>query len=148
MRLLILALTLMSASSFASEYVSKKVSFGVFGRTGSTTSYYNCDSARDLVADHIETLGGVNARVRCSGGIQNWGATPISITANFDAPVPNGGAVQSMTLKARSFDQNCELHTTALKHLLPAFPGVKVISKRDSCYDNRSRWYYDLEVTH
>ena len=148
MRSLALVALLVSASSFASEYVSKKVSYTVFGRSGWSTTYYSCYSAQDLVEGHIETLGGINARVRCSGGIENWGATPIRISATFDAPLPNGGAVEEKTLKARSFDENCELHTTTLKNLLPAFPGVKVVSKRDSCMDNRTRWYYNIEVTH
>jgi hypothetical protein len=149
MRSIALLALVVSASSFAGEYVSKKVSFSVGGMGGFNTTYYNCDSVEDRVESHLETLGASNISVRCSGGLDTWSSMPpmpAYVTASFDAQLPsNGGGVEEMTLKAR-FDQDCELNTKALQAILPEMPGVTIVSKRDSCFDNRSRWFYEITI--
>lgn len=148
MRFIAVLALVASASAFANEYVSKTVSFSVGGRGGLNYSYYNCDSVEDTVESHLEKLGATNISVRCSGGLQYpspMPPMPAFVKASFDAPVPNGGVVENVTLKAR-FDQNCEVNTTALNAILPQMPSVTVLAKRDSCFDNRTRWFYDLSI--
>ncbi len=151
MRLLAIVALFVTASAFAGEVVSKKVSFSVGGRDLGSETYFACDSVKDTVKRHLTTLGAENIRVRCSGGIENWGTGtqiwPNFVTASFDAPVSTGAAVESITLKGR-FDQNCILNVAILKNIIPALSTVTVVSKRDNCWDNSTRWSYDVTVAH
>lgn len=149
MRTIAIAALLVSASAMADVAGSKEVSFSVGGRGGLNYTFYNCDSVEERVETLIEKLGGTSASVRCTGGLDRWGGMPPMpsyVTARFET-VGGTGAVENVTIKAESFDQNCELNVAAMEALLPAFENVKVVSKRASCFDNRSRWYYNLQIT-
>ena len=58
------------SSAFASEYVTKKLSWGPRTHHGGTVTYYNCDSVENTVESHLEALGAQNVSVNCSGGIE------------------------------------------------------------------------------
>lgn len=148
MRTIAIAALLVSASAMA-DMGSKEVSFSVGGRGGLNYSYYNCDSVVDRVETLIEKLGGMNASVRCTGGLDTWRGMPpmpAYVTAGFDT-VGGTGAVETITIKSDSFDSNCELNVAAMEALLPAFENIKVLKKRASCFDNRTRWSYELQIT-
>ena len=149
MRTIALAALLVSSSAFAAVDAQNKVSFSVGGRGGLNYSFYNCDSVKTTVANLVQKLGGSAVSVRCSGGLDPWSnmpPMPAFVTASFDNAVAGNGQVDRVTLKS-SFDSNCELNTTALNALLPKFENIKVVSKRASCMDNRSRWSYELEIS-
>lgn len=148
MRTILLASLLVTTSAMASEVGLKKVSFSVGGRGGLNYSYYNCDSVKDTVEALIEKLGGSSVSVRCTGGLDTWGnmpPMPAYVTATFDNAASGNGPTERVTLKSR-FESSCELNTTALNAILPQFENITVVSKRDTCFDNRSRWSYDLDI--
>jgi hypothetical protein len=148
MRTLAIAALLVSASAMATDSGLKKVSFSVGGRGGLNYTFYNCDSVEDRVETLIEKLGGTSVSVRCTGGLDTWGhmpPMPAYVTATFENAAGNG-AVENVTLKS-NMDSDCELNVTALNAILPQFENIRVISKRASCFDNSSRWSYNLEIT-
>lgn len=149
MRLVALLAFVLTSSAFAGEYVSRKFSYSHF-TGGLNQTFYNCSVVEDIVEAHLASLGAVNARVTCSGGIENWGGTwqyfPVSVRAKFDAPVASGGTVENRRLASVSGNENCELNVGILNQLLPLFPAVTVRSGTRSCMDNRSRWAYDITV--
>lgn len=147
MRLLILASLLVSASAFASEVVSQKVSFNVGGRVLGNETYYTCNSVKYAVKKHLATLGAENVRVTCSGGLDHlsrWSAWPALVRASFDAPVTTGGNVEALSLKGKS----CLLNVTILENIIPALPAVSVVSKKSNCSRFSDRWAYDLSIAH
>ncbi len=149
MRLVAILAFVLTSSAFAGEYVSRKFSYSHF-TSGWNQTYYNCSAVEDMVEAHLAALGATNARVNCSGGIQDmggqWQYFPVNVTARFDAAVPSGGSVESRTLKSVGGNENCELNVGVLNKLLPLFPAVTVTRGTKSCSDNRSRWSYDITV--
>lgn len=142
----VIAALFVVSSAFASEYVSRKMSWGPRTYNGGTVSYYNCQSVESTVESHLESLGAQNISVRCSGGIEMGWTMPAHVTAKFDAPVPaENEVVHEVTLKG---SDSCHLNTEFLDAAIPMFPGVKVLSKRASCSGGRlDRWSYSLTVT-
>lgn len=133
------------SSAFASEYVSRKLSFSPRTHHGGTITYYNCDAVEAMAESHLQALGASNVRVSCSGGIEMGWMTPVFVRASFDAVVPgeNYGTVQ-ITLKG---NESCHLNTEFLDAAIKLFPGVKVDSKRASCSGSRlDRWSYVLTI--
>lgn len=149
MRTLVIAALLVSGSAMAVDAGSKEVSFSVGGRGGLNYTFFNCDSVEGQVETLIEKLGGTNVSVRCTGGLDPWSSMPpmpAYVTATFDN-AGGTGAVENVTIKSQAWDSNCELNVTALESLLPKFENIKVVSKRASCFDNSSRWSYNLQIT-
>ena len=141
-----IALVLAASSAFATEYVSRKLSFGPLTHSGWNQTYYNCDWAEDQVESHLEALGAQNVRVSCSGGIEwNW-TSPIFVTARFDAPVPAANdASRSVVLAGR---ESCGFNTEFLDKAIPLFPGVQLNRRSSSCSGGRlDSWKYELTVT-
>lgn len=134
------------SSAFASEYVTKKLSWGPRTHHGGSVTYYNCDSVENTVESHLEDLGAQNISVNCSGGIEMGWSTPAHVTAKFDVAVPAAnGTTREITLKGH---ESCNLNTEFLDTVIPMFPGVKVLAKRASCFGGRTdRWSYTLSIT-
>jgi hypothetical protein len=147
MRLMTVALLFVSLSASAGEYVSRSFSMSL-GGMGWNTTFYNCNALEDLVEGHLEDLGAANVRVRCVGGLEQWGnPSPAHVTARFDAPVPMGTTTETLTLKSRPGD-SCEAHVATLDRALPLFPGVKILSRTAQCNSGRTgRWAYSITVT-
>lgn len=147
MKFMIMAIALFAVSSaFATEFVSRKMSWSPRTHHGGTVTYYNCDSVESTVESHLKALGAQNVRVSCSGGIEMGWTMPAHVSAKFDAPVPaENEIVHEETLKGH---ESCYLNTEFLDAAIPMFPGVKVLSKRASCSGSRlDRWSYSLTVT-
>ncbi len=140
------AALLIVSSAFASEYVSRKLSFSPRNHNGGTISYYNCDSVEATVESHLADLGAQNVSVSCSGGIQMGWTMPVNVRATFDVAVPAAnGMTREVVLSGRDA---CSLNVEFLDKALPLFPGVKVVSKRSSCMGGRlDSWKYVLSVT-
>lgn len=134
------------SSAFASEYVSRKLSFSPRMYNGGTVTYYNCDSVENTVESHLESLGAQNVRVSCTGGIEMGWNTPAHVSASFDVLVPEIDAPsRGASLSGRD---SCSLNVEFLDAAIPLFPGVKVLSKRSSCSGGRlDSWKYTLSVT-
>lgn len=134
------------SSAFASEYVSRKLSFSPRMYNGGTVTYYNCDSVEDTVEARLESLGAQNVRVSCSGGIEMGQNMPAHVRATFDVAVPAANdASREVSLSGRD---SCSLNVELLDAAIPLFPGVKVLSKRSSCMGGRlDSWKYNLSVT-
>lgn len=133
-------------SVFATESVSRKMNWGPRTHNGGTVTYYNCRSVEDTVEAHLEAMGAQNISVRCSGGIEMGWTMPASVTATFDAIIPEAnGVMREVVLKG---SDSCNLNTEFLDAAIPMFPGVKVLSKRTSCSGGRlDRWSYKLSIT-
>lgn len=145
-----IALLFAMSSAFASEYVSRKLSWSPMTHSGWTTTYYNCSWAEDAVEDHLTSLGAENVRVSCSGGIEMGWNTPVFITAKFDVVVPGAnGSTREVRLANRAGNNDsCSFNVEFLDRAIPLFPGVKVLSKRSSCMGGRTdNWSYVLTVT-
>lgn len=134
------------SSAFATEYVSRKLSFSPRTYTGGTVTYYNCDSVESTVESHLATLGAQNIRVSCTGGLEMGWSTPAHVRATFDVAVPAANdASREASLSGR---ESCSLNTEFLDAAIPLFPGVKVLSKRSSCMGGRTdSWKYTLSIT-
>lgn len=134
------------SSAFATEYVSRKLSFGPSMYNGGTVTYYNCSSVEDTVESHLKALGAQNIRVSCSGGIEMGWNTPAHVRASFEVAVPAANdASRQVGLSGR---ESCSLNTQFLDAAIPLFPGVKVLSKRSSCMGGRfDSWNYSLSIT-
>ncbi len=142
----VIAALFIVSSAFASEYVSRKMSFSPRTNNGETTTYYNCDSVESIVESHLEDLGAQNVRVSCSGGIQMGWTSPAFVRANFEVALPGvNGTSRQVVLTGRD---SCSLNVEFLDAALKLFPGVKVVSKRSSCMGGRlDSWKYTLSVT-
>ncbi len=145
MRSLLIVALLVSASAFAGEVVSKKVSFSIMSSTGGEVNYYNCNYVEEVVEAHLKTLGAQNARANCNGGLEMGQGMPASVTVKFDAPVSTGGAVEAKTIKGRTND-NCHLNTQILNKLIPQLPAVTLVSKTPYCFNSNSRWSYNVTI--
>ncbi len=145
----VIALLFAVSSAFASEYVSRKLSWSPMTNSGWTTSYYNCSWAEDQVEEHLTTLGAMNVNVSCSGGIEMGWNTPVFISAKFDVVVPSAnGASRELKLSNRHGSDSCSFNVEFLDRAIALFPGVKVLSKRSSCMGGRTdNWSYVLTVT-
>lgn len=134
------------SSAFATEYVSRKLSFSPRTHNGGTISYYNCDSVEDTVASHLEDLGAQNVRVSCSGGIEMGWMTPVFVRASFDAAVSaSNGVTRTVVLQG---SESCHLNTEFLDAAIKLFPTATLESKRASCNGGRlDRWKYVISIT-
>ena len=144
MKFITLIALFVSTAAFATEYVSKKLSWSPMTHSGWTETYYNCDWAEGQVESHLQSLGAQNISVSCSGGIQwNW-TSPIFVNAKFDVPT-NGSVSRDVTL---SGNDACNFNTDFLDRVIPMFPGVAVRSRRSSCMGGRfDSWSYALTVS-
>lgn len=142
----VIAVLFAVSSAFASEYVTKKMSWSPRTYNGGTVTYYNCQSVESTVESHLEALGALNVSVSCSGGIEMGWTMPAHVSAKFDVSVTSGfGAVREITLKG---SESCHLNTEFLDAAIPMFPGIRVLSKRASCNGGRTdRWSYSLSIT-
>lgn len=140
----VIALMVFATSSFATEYVSKKMGWSPMTSSGWNQTFYNCDWAEDQVESHLQSLGAQNVHVSCSGGIETGWTGPISISARFDVPV-NGTVAKDVVLSGR---ESCSFNTQFLDRAIPMFPGVTLNSRRSSCMGGRlDSWKYELTVT-
>lgn len=142
MKTLFAALVLsVSASAFA-----ESVSFSYSGLEAWGRSYYHCDYVEAQTEKVLELFGASNINISCYGGIEHGRMEPVSINATFDAPVVTG-VVERATFKGNSWDSACGINVAIVKNVLPKFSNVKVLSKRDTCSSERSRYSYDFEIT-
>ena len=151
MRLLSMLLVVFSFSAFATEYEKKSFSYTDFGNDGFSRNYYACSFAEAALNDHLVSLGAINVRTSCFGGIESWGmTTPVSLRATFEAPKAGQDFSRTervlLTSQSRG-NSSCFFHTKLLRKLLPEFANVKVSAQRTTCSDNNSRWNYDLKVS-
>ncbi len=148
MRLIAATLMFLSFNAFSFETV--RFSYTDFGNDGFSRNYYSCDFAEAALESHLELLGASNISVSCFGGIQSWGVTPVSLSASFDVPTATAENHTRMTQvrleSADRFETACFFHTKLLTQLLKLFPNAVTRAKRTSCFDNRTRWNYDLNV--
>ena len=148
----ILALCLLMASltSTAADYVARKFSFTYFGNDLGSRTYYSCDSAEDMLKEHLERLGAQSIRTSCFGGIQTWGgrldAQPVSLSARFQV-LNDISATSRVVLSSRSRgEENCDFNVSLLRQLLKVMPNVKLVSRQSSCRGSRGNWNYTLDV--
>ncbi len=146
----VIAVLFAVSSAFASEYVTKKLSWSPMSHSGWTTTYYNCSWAEDAVESHLKDLGAQNVNVSCSGGIEMGWNTPVFITAKYDVAVPAANDVaREVRLSSRAGNgDSCSFNVEFLDRAIPSFPGVKILSKRSSCMGGRTdSWSYNLSIT-
>ncbi len=150
MRLLTVLALVFSATAFAGEYASKRISFSPSTYSGGTTHYYNCDSLEDQAESHLKDLGAINVRIQCHGGLESGTPfpTPAHLSGSFDVPVPTpeDDGVSAVVLKGR---ESCSFNTEFLDYVLPLFTGAKVASRKASCWGGRGdRWSYEIHFNH
>ena len=144
-----MCLIVSSLSVFGNELVSRKFSFTYFGSDIGSRTYYNCDSAEDIMRDRLVELGAQNVRVSCFGGIENWGgrwnATPVSLTARFMVPGSRANA-QRIVLKSDRFESNCDFNVQLMNKLLKSLPNARMVSRKSSCRGGRGNWSYTVDA--
>ena len=141
-----IVIALSASGAFASEYVSRKMSFSPMTNSGWNRTYYSCDWAENQAERHLKAMGAQNVRVTCTGGIDyNW-VSPIFVRARFDAPVPaENDVTREVVLKG---NDGCSFSKEFIGRAVKLFPGVKVKSHRGSCMGGRmDSWRYVLSVT-
>lgn len=152
MRLLVttIAISLFSFSAFSAEYVAKKFSYSDSGRDGMAQNYYSCDFAETALRTHLTTLGAIDVKVHCSGGIDFGRYMPINLDSTFKVTAltdPSSAKIENVIIKSSaSRDTPCFFNTKLLNQLVKSFPNVYVDSKNASCFDNRSSWKYVLRI--
>lgn len=151
MRLILaLAIALSCVSAFAQDTVTRRFNFTYFGSDVGTRTYYNCDSAEQILRDHLESLGAQNVRTSCFGGIQNWGnrwdATPVSLSARFSVSTDSSRVSRVVLSSNRSGNSDCDFNVSLLGQLLKVMPNVKMVSRSSSCRGAEGRWNYTLDV--
>ncbi len=146
MRFIALFAALVSSTAFATDFT-----FTYFGRDVGSVTYYNCDSVESIVEGHLEALGATSIRVRCTGGIENWGGTwramPVRVRASFNSPVATGNGEHTVLLNSRAGrNTGCGFNTALLDRLLPVVENVRVVSREARCNGEQGRWAYHVEV--
>ncbi len=141
-----LILTTLSVGSAKADTFSFSYSgWGTWEQT-----YYTCSAAEDILEGHLEKLGARGVRVSCSGGLENWGnqwrTMPLSLRATYSV-APTTGGTRSVRFASRGGrSTGCDFNTRLLNKLIPRFPEVQVVSKRDRCNGSNARWEYVLAV--
>ncbi len=144
-----IALLFAVSSAFASEYVTRKLSWSPMTNSGWTTTYYSCSWAEGQVETHLENLGAQNISVICSGGIEMGWTSPVFINAKFDVLVPStNDRTRTARLSSNTFDTSCSFDVEFLDRAIKLFPAVKVVAKRASCMGSRTdNWHYVLTIS-
>ncbi|MBY0517623.1 MAG: hypothetical protein K2P81_11975 [Bacteriovoracaceae bacterium] len=134
----------------AAAFETVRFNYTDFGNDGFSRNYYSCSFAEATLESHLETLGASNISVNCFGGIESWGVSPVSLSATFDVPTATAANhTRANAVKIQSsnrFEQSCFFNTKLLKELVKVFPNVENRSTRQSCFDNSSRWSWDVTV--
>lgn len=147
MKLLAILTFIVTSSAFAQEYVSQKLTFSPRTHVMSSQLYYRCSFVEDQIERHLEKLGALNIRVRCTGGIV-YGTTPMPANARitFDAPLAvENGIVETVVIKGRN---SCDFNSEFLNKIIPMFPAAKLVSKRTHCNGSGlTPWNYKVELS-
>jgi hypothetical protein len=127
-----------------------EISFSYFGNegSGSNSTYYSCSYVEDQASYFLNMLGAQKVRVLCTGGLQNWGWTPINLTAKFETPTINGDNIESVEIHSDPWDAGCTLNTRLINDILKNFNNIEVVEKHDTCPFQDSNYYYLLKIQH
>ena len=131
-----------------SAFAHEEIMFSYSGMESWGASYYACSYAEAQTQKHLKTLGAINPKVRCFGGIKFGMSTPVRVMATFDVPMPSGrDEATRITIKGEVSNPSCGLNVAIMKAILPKFSQtVSVIKKNDSCSFYRSNYSYDLAI--
>jgi hypothetical protein len=137
-----------AAPAFGAEGAKSEWTHTFFGSYGGGYTMVACSYAESVVEGWMERLGASHIDVRCTGGIQPYGTSPLSLYVSYEAPVLSGETkVEKLTFESDGWDSNCIFDTSVMRSLLRSFPNVKALRKSDACFGAQSRYTYDLEVT-
>lgn len=141
---------LLTSLAQATEYVKKEIDFTYVGNNGSSSTYYSCDYARDQLERHLQSLGAQKIDVSCSGGLDRWMTMPVSLYGSIEVPTgltaENARATTKILKPASAFDTACDFNVKLLDTIIPLFDNVTLVNKRGVCFNNRSRWSYELTL--
>jgi hypothetical protein len=119
-----------------------------FGTYGGGYSMVACSYAEARVEEWMTRLGASHLEIRCQGGVESSGLSPIIVNVRYDAPDLSGELrTEKATIESDGWDSNCVVDTDFLRALLPTFPNTKVLRKNSMCMGPQSRYAYDLAIT-
>jgi hypothetical protein len=143
-----LSLLALFGASLAQAADRSVFSMSFFGNYGVNYTMVSCDYAESVAEETMTKLGATKIETYCSGGITPFGVYPINLRAEYDAPIVNDeSTTQLVEIENGSFGGNCVFDTALMSALLVDFTNVKVVSKRDFCFQADSSYSYKLEVT-
>lgn len=124
---------------------AESVSFSYSGIETWGRSYYSCDYVQAQTEHYLDVFGATNVRVNCFGGFEMGRISPVSVDATFELPILNG-AVERVKIKGDQWVPSCGINVAIINNLLPVFTNVTVLSKKDSCSNERSNYSYEFEI--
>lgn len=124
---------------------AESVSFSYSGMETWGQSFYSCDYVQTQTEHVLEIFGATDVHVNCFGGVEFGRMSPVSVNATFELPILNG-AVERLSIKGDRWTPSCGVNVAIIKNLLPVFTNVTVLSKNDSCMNERSNYSYQLEI--
>jgi len=144
MKKLIILFSLFSSLAYAGEV--KQVSFTYFGNSGPNRQFYACDYVEAQAEGFLETFGATRIEVSCTGGIQNYSMSPVSVRAKFELPQVTGSSVDEVVLEGDSFNPNCGINSKIINEFVKMFSTIKIIKKSDSCAFQSSNYSFKLQI--
>lgn len=138
MRVFIL-ISMLLGFSFAAQAERQGVEFFF----SSHYSYYACSYAESQTESHLRSLKATQIRTRCSGGIQPgpdsfW--MPINVYASY---LP-AQVSEPVTVTIRG-NESCDFNVRLIKTLVRRL-GYKTLQSRDSCWDSRGSYSFQIRV--
>jgi hypothetical protein len=139
MKLLLIALSLVSSFAFASE---GSLNMHYSGFEGRNRVFLSCDYAEDQTRYVLEKLGATNIQTNCFGGIQYGNMSPISIRAKYTTNTSRVGEVVDLT----DSNGNCFFETALVEEILRDFPYTEILRERGHCFRSNSSYQFQIKL--